>query len=409
MKLPLRITELLIIVVVIIDCGVFGDETNSSTATINNDMDQYNNGNKNNGCDESKCVSTGLDGLFNDSFTCYADVTTYDPMMCADGYKPHIVEKEPAIDSTYQYFTCCPPNLSYDADVSRHCSNSTSISDWEDPSNKTFVCEDTTKPYPRSMKRNKDLWYGDESLLESYVCCDSIISDHTSNYLDEIECVPYYKEYYVRSGHRNNTYGSIRPAFCDEPDGSGFKFPKYVEYNKTSSAHPFECCKTGPGSPPYIQDYYFIITVYPQIAISAIAVISSMVLIIALLISLLFPLQPADTIADNGRRNTRTSIADNGRRNTRTSLPETPGPSYNSYNLYLVYLAIPDLILNLYLLTMYGRYANQKFNHNFYGTIVSIHLNGKYFVGEGGTTFEAAFILACSTANLVRIVLLLFN
>ena len=66
------------------------------------------------GCDESKCVTRGFYQKFDNSFTCYTDKY---PMMCADGYQPHIVENEDTLiyryyDETtiYYYFTCCPPN-----------------------------------------------------------------------------------------------------------------------------------------------------------------------------------------------------------------------------------------------------------------------------------------------------------
>jgi hypothetical protein len=78
-------------------------------------------------------------------------------------------------------------------------------------------------------------------------------------------------------------------------------------------------------------------------------------------------------------------------------------PAYSSYNLYLVYLAIPDLLLNLYLLIMYGSYTNQIYNHYYHGIVI-------YSYTEcNGIAFEGAFIVACSTANLVGILLLLFN
>jgi hypothetical protein len=65
-------------------------------------------------------------------------------------------------------------------------------------------------------------------------------------------------------------------------------------------------------------------------------------------------------------------------------------------------------MLNLYLLIMYGSYTNQKFNPNFYGIIAFKGMfSWAYPDGGSGTTFEAAFIIACSTANLVGIILLL--
>jgi hypothetical protein len=168
--------DLLIIAVAIAiagDCaGVAFEGEINNTATTNyyinfvegeplNIVDQYNNNTDNDDlCDESKCVSTGPSGyLFNYSFSCYTDGDRH-PMMCADGYMPRIVENEsadyldgyyyyngdtdktlfvPVAMNTFQYFTCCPPNLSPDADVSRHCSNSTSINGCEDPINEETV------------------------------------------------------------------------------------------------------------------------------------------------------------------------------------------------------------------------------------------------------------------------------
>jgi hypothetical protein len=128
-------------------------------------------------------------------------------MVCADGYKPRIVENETAIDLfdgyPYQYFTCCPSNLSSDADVSRRCSNSTLINDLCDPMNKTIDCDDTIIQYPRQMKNNS-------LSIDSYIiCCDSIIkqNDNGINYLDEIECVPYYDKLYQTSRFPANLYG----------------------------------------------------------------------------------------------------------------------------------------------------------------------------------------------------------
>jgi hypothetical protein len=425
MKFSLRITDLLIIAAVIVgDCcvGVVFEGESDNTTTINYDikpaegekvgiiLDQYNSNNNNDFCDESKCVSTGTGWLFHYTFTCYTDGGDQHPMMCADGYKPRIIENETIIYHPYnekyipyQYFTCCPPNLSSDTDVICHCSNSTSINGWEDPTNKTIVCDDINKPYRREMKTNM---FG----IESYTCCGSIINENdndnfTINYLDEIECVPYYAKFYQPSFFHANSYGNVHPILCDEPE-NGFLFPRYDEYNKTNNYHDFECCKTGPDPPPFIQDSAFEITIYLQIAISAIAVISSTLLIIALLIPLLKTKSTQNT--NNAGTGTGTSATTDSSPDTRRRPQRTVEPAYSSYNLHLVYLAIPDVMLNLYLLTMYGRYANQKLNPNFYGTIIYI-FNGNFngnFNGKSGTIFEGAFIIACSTANLVRMILL---
>jgi hypothetical protein len=125
-----------------------------------------------------------------------------------------------------------------------------------------------------------------------------------------------------------------------------------------------------------------------------------MVLIIALLIPLFRNLMK-QSINNSAGLSTGAIIPTNARaQRTAAELELEPEPAYSSYNFYLLYLAIPDLILNLYLLIMYGSYSNQnKFNSNFHGTIMTI---------EGdGSTFENAFIVSCSTANLVRNMMLL--
>ena len=48
-------------------------------------------------------------------------------------------------------------------------------------------------------------------------------------------------------------------------------------------------------------------------------------------------------------------------------LKEPSKNNYSSYTLYLVYLAIPDLALNFYILVMYSSYVNQVYNPYFNG------------------------------------------
>jgi len=136
------------------------------------------------GCDESKCVSTGLSKYSNYSFTCYGDGEYY-PMMCADGYQPRVVENETLGLDSYPswvygqdsgeiiipYFTCCPPDLSSETNINRHCSNPYATAD--ENNNITVICDDVTWQHPRQMKTNTDLYNG--QLVQSYMCCDSII------------------------------------------------------------------------------------------------------------------------------------------------------------------------------------------------------------------------------------------
>jgi len=258
-------------------------------------------------CDESKCVSYGLRGASN-SFTCYSDGFFF-PMMCAHGYTPRIVDAEPiltllvpqrgTISKTtttmnhpvpYQYYTCCPPGITpNNFTVSRHCSNSSSIitndaniaEEADLINNSTTICEDEKRPYPRKMAN-----FGKR---EPFVCCDSIIEpkdNKTIDFVDEIECVPFINENYLPA-IVGNLYGLILPISCNNKGIYGeFQFPRMLDKTNDYSIYQYECCKSGSKTPPFLQDATFKRSVYPQIAVSIISVISCMVLIIALLIPL---------------------------------------------------------------------------------------------------------------------------
>jgi hypothetical protein len=121
-------------------------------------------------CDESKCISYGLAHLFGYYLTCYANHCLF-PMQCALGYTPHTVDTEPIIrdafcwgtlgDFSYQYCTCCPPDLSFNVNISWHCSHSLSILNVFNSAretniidNSTLICEDENQPYPSKMAGN---------------------------------------------------------------------------------------------------------------------------------------------------------------------------------------------------------------------------------------------------------------
>jgi hypothetical protein len=200
---------------------------------------------------------------------------------------------------SYQYFICCPPGLPLlDINVSRHCSNpsyvlndaSAAVTDGinnssSSSSSSTMVCEDENRQYPREMTNFNG--------RESFMCCDSIIektnNDSVNFLLDDIECVPFSDESY-RASVAMNLYGRIRPMFCENKNiYSEFRFLRNVDtrnYLDIYYFHHYECCKTGSKKPPFIDDYTFKKTIYPQIAVSTIAVISCVLLITALLIPL---------------------------------------------------------------------------------------------------------------------------
>ena len=301
------------------------------------------------GCDESKCVSSGLWFLFNYSFTCYIDVDG--PMMCADGYQAQLVEKETTSSDNYHYFTCCPPTNNSSSYV-RHCSNTTTLRDL----NNTMICEDNTRPYPRQMKTQALL---NDDGVHSYVCCDSIIDtndNHTINFLTDIECVPYSNNKYQVTQFFGNIYGIIEPFTCDDPE-VGFRYR-----NKQG-----DCCQTKQKSYHFYQDTPFMTTVYPQVILSSLAMISCTILMVAMLIPLGVHLKLQAAV---------TNVSSGTNRATYRRLKQAATAStYSSYNLYLVFLALPDFILNLYLLTMYGSYANQKYNPNFSGLIIYENYN----------------------------------
>jgi len=225
-------------------------------------------------CDESKCVSSGLNDLFNNSFTCYTDDDNY-PSMCADGYQPQIIENEATVShngNLYHYFTCCPPNPSFDTNTSRHCSNSTTFPGLN---KNTTICENTNRPQLRQMENYTKSW--NDELRESYVCCDSKVNmneNQTTNFMNDIECVPYQNKNYEPIPRRNK-YGVIYARKCHNPE-IGFQF-----INKHG-----KCCKSKQKIRHFIQDTAFKKTVYPMIFLSATAVSCCAISIVALLIPL---------------------------------------------------------------------------------------------------------------------------
>ena len=134
---------------------------------------------------------------------------------------------------------------------------------------------------------------------------------------------------------------------------------------------------------------------YPQIVFSTIACICCTILIIALLIPLVKHLQPPTRATPQ-----RTSPATATTTGTITSAPSTTtshNSDYSSYNLYLIYLGIPDLILNAYLVVMYSSYALGYYNPRWYSWIIFGDRHSTLF---NGLRFEDALIGSCSTANL---------
>jgi hypothetical protein len=265
---------------------------------------------------------------------------------------------------SYQYFTCCPPDLPLNVNVDRHCSNSwttlvvASSEEIDLNDNSTMICEDENQPYPRTMANIG-------ASRESFTCCDSMIEQFHKriNFLDETECVPFRNKVHTPIWV-GNLYGRIYPIACNNEDiYSEFQFPRKVEKTNPYGIQYYECCKTGSTTPPFINDSKLKITVYPQIAISTLAVLSCVILIAALLTPLwLRGIRANHESTDNNNNN-------NNDRNKSTVVNRTTNsstePAFSGYNFYLVFLTIPDIIPNICLLGMYSSYANQKYNPHF--------------------------------------------
>lgn len=316
------------------------------------------------GCDESKCVTwkgiSFLELFDNSLFTCYSYENVF-PMACIDGYKPRIVKDEPTrlaplkfgvYDGNYshQYFTCCRPDLPADTNVTRHCTDSHAIN------NETVnICKDNrSRRFERMMATPQIM--GKYPSRKSFVCCDNILENSinmTTNFLDGTDCVPFRSGIYFPT-IAFNIYGQLIPVSCDNSGiYESFTFPRKVEKENAYGISHYECCKTKSNTDisTFIRDKAFNTTVYPQIVVSSIAVFSCTLLILALSIPLFLHLK---------------------KQRTQAPTTTTTAPAYSSYNLYLVFLAIPDLLLNLYLLGICCSYVNDTYNPNFKGLFVII-------------------------------------
>jgi len=356
-------------------------------------------------CDESRCVSRGRSDLFNLSFTCYGDGIAgndYEmvfPMMCADGLLPWVIEDdEPSqlattgfdpLDSLYkedasvQYFTCCQPDhnnlVSFEAvamNATRRCSDPFTAP-VHDRNIAEAVCKNqqVTRKHPRWMETNDRLGGGSHS----FVCCDSIvlpvednitmtvddnnhhhntnITNGTTTFLnDVVECVPYNNDFYDPAVVRQHEFGSIlfNPISCTFPDNE-FRFPRPIGTNDTkiSSTGWYQCCKTGPALLlPFVQHTAaFRIEIYTYLVLYSIAAVASLLVVIGLLIPLLIQLK-------NGSYKRATAAAAASGRNRRKRKEQQQLP-YSTYNLYVIYLAIPDLGFLLYFLSQVGRAIHQ--------------------------------------------------
>ena len=327
-------------------------------------------------CDESKCVSQGAWNHISDDtskpfmnpFTCYGDEGIFYPRMCADGFLPVVVEDEPTLSSadwygnldaniTVSYFTCCPPTAAPTVNAERHCSDP-NVGRADHASDDASCGARDTRIIPRQMTTNvmTDWLAGSVATrryssteIDSYLCCDPIPTVDSKNdepedgdFLNDTECVPYRSESY--DGFlKENQLGDIVPISCDFPDGS-FTVPR------PSPTGRYRCCKNGTAMPPFVHDHAFNITVYPLLTLWGVSAILSAIGVLSLLIPLVKQLKT---------------------RNTNTRLSQTIGEArFSTYNLYLVYLMLLDLIFAVVNIGWCSSYINQNDHPGFDGLLV---------------------------------------
>ena len=304
-------------------------------------------------------------------------------MMCSDGFLPMIAEDEPpyitaGVDRNIfmSYFTCCPPqhNTSDKTnDATRHCSDPITAPinvGANDDESADAICElQDTRKYSRQMNSSPMALLtssGTQVLTkkDSFLCCDSKLSvddDYENNttimtnFLDDLECVPYHNTLYEASMVHPNQVGLIHPITCNYPEGE-FQFPfsrSFDEgtYNDVLSTGRYQCCKNGPALPPFVKDSALRMSVYPVFILYWIAAFLSAIVALGLCIPLLIELK---------NKKFRGPSRSRGR-----------NQHYSTYNLYLVFLALLDLIYASIALEWYTGLLQQRFYPGFHSAMVA--------------------------------------
>jgi hypothetical protein len=389
-------------------CDSFINETNTMIEKYDDgefDGDDDGNAASGNFCDESKCISQYAD--LDSEYSCWGGGPgTLFPFRCNDGYIGRKIDTEYPIwihlmaSSSFNsfdlsYYTCCPPEFPTELPVKRQCSDSLPSLN---TGNQTCDLNSNLK-YPREMKTrySSDANNSTTNKTNSYVCCDSQIDlrneteTGSDSYLDETECVPTcYANDLVQCLIDGNKFGRLVPMVCSN-ENSSFNFSRKVHTRtlaygdgKTRDYTLYECCKTRTDG-PFIIDYGFKITVWPQLLVSSIAVLFSAVLISGLSMGMI----------KESRRGTGCNLSQIQVRSRRQRQRQPQQQGYNGYNYYLILLTVPDLVLNVFLLGLYASYANQFYIPEFSGYVVVAYREDSVTV-----PFDYAIVLGCSTANL---------
>ncbi|OEU05879.1 hypothetical protein FRACYDRAFT_257659 [Fragilariopsis cylindrus CCMP1102] len=319
-------------------------------------------------CDESKCIS---DSVYNSNgmYSCWGSGPgTLFPYSCDDGYVGRKIDgpEQYQIWSMFifgsnthfglSYYTCCPPDYPIESPAHRHCSDG-----------QTTKCDSSSYlNYSRDMR---PIYDNLDDKTDAYVCCDSpMINNTTTNFLDVAECVPICSEQDLLYCIGHNIYGRLQPMTCTYDEI--FQYPhilhqQTLEFNDSISEDItlFDCCKTKTGDGPFIKDFRFNTSVWPQLVVSSIAFISSAILVMGLSLSML-----------------RIKKLRRGE-----GLPAGGG----------IRRPIPDLMLNIFIIILYGSYVNQYYSHEHAGYIVLSFRQNAVDV-----PLDYAWIFGCSTANI---------
>jgi hypothetical protein len=218
---------------------------------------------------------------------------------------------------------------------------------------------------------NSNATIGDDS--DIYSDHENDITIIKTDFLDDLECVPYRNEFYDAAIVKNDI-GTLNIISCDVPEGD-FWFPRPV--GEESTIRQYQCCKNGPAIAPFVQDSAFKITLYPVVALNCVAAVASAIVAIGLLVPLLIELKSGFRRSTPSSNHTQSKITSNhspsnitpGSASTHQRAMSQIGeetPHYNTFDLYLVYLALFDFIHSLCFVVWFGSYINQKFDPGFY-------------------------------------------
>jgi uncharacterized membrane protein (DUF485 family) len=399
-------------------------------------------------CDESKCVSslrvpvlTTDNGASLFQFTCYAEGNAMSPFACSEGYEGHVVENEPSIPSPLYsndngggddgeklfYYTCCPPKPSKNNHSNINCISSSSQHHERHCGSPILFEENTNlldnenicngKGEPRNTTKTA-------GHIESYMCCNSSlpfnnsvqvvdddayryssnnISETTNdnfNFLDEIDCVPYFCNDQDYDCLSTNYYGRLEIMQCyDGIYNDTFIYPRSVA--KSRHVVRFECCKIGPHKQLLpMETTSFILTFWIQLPVSSIALISSLILMISLLLPLL--LKKSKRYNNNTGGAASRPTTSRRQRIPRQTSQQRIHRKYSSYNLYLVFLAFPDILFNVF---MVWRCISDLSGHAFDAEWAL----AAWIYGETQRTSIMFIFYGCTTANLGMNTLIAFE